>query len=215
MPHHEILTADEERELLILAQAGDMAARDRLVLCNQALVRRVAVRFTAYTRNWRADAVQCGNLGLLAAIDTFSTASPARFYSYARTCIFVAIRDEYRKTYRLVRTPRYLYASRLRSRVATILEPHSNLGESDLFLLDPTGFSEEIADADERRMRMHRVEQAMSMLNESDRQIVLMSARDNLSGEIISNRFGRSQSWVSNRLARAMTYLRLVLKEAS
>ena len=66
------LTDAEKRELLIRAHAGDTDARDRLVVGNLRLVLSIVGRFSGRREN-PEDLFQVGCIGLIKAIDKFST----------------------------------------------------------------------------------------------------------------------------------------------
>jgi RNA polymerase sigma factor (sigma-70 family) len=90
------LTTEEIATLVHAAQAGDMTARDRLVLANLALVHHWANDFAKRSRADRADLVQEGTLGLLRAIESYEPAAAA-FGTYAswwiRYYVRIAVRD--------------------------------------------------------------------------------------------------------------------------
>lgn len=81
------------------ARAGDRSARDALVLHYQPLVRIVARKVLAILREDQVDLddlTQCGNLGLLKAIEAFEPTA-GRFETYAFWKIRGAILDEIRQ----------------------------------------------------------------------------------------------------------------------
>lgn len=79
---HEILTAAAERALLAQVVAGDMAARDELIRCNQRLIVDQARRYLGHGLGLD-DLVQEGNLGLLRAIEKFDCGKTGRLSTYA------------------------------------------------------------------------------------------------------------------------------------
>ena len=86
-----LLTDEETKHLLRLAQAGDMAARDRLVQCNLRLVRSLVGRFAGRPAEME-DLFQLGCLGLVRAIDRFDLKQEVRFSTYAVPLILGEIR---------------------------------------------------------------------------------------------------------------------------
>ena len=74
----ETQTDGEKRELLIAAQAGDKAARDRLILGNLRLVLSVIRRFSSRNEN-PDDLFQVGVIGLIKAIDHFKLDLDVKF----------------------------------------------------------------------------------------------------------------------------------------
>ena len=92
--HHTLLTADEEHELAQRIEAGDEAARARLIECNLRLVFATAVGYAAMGHMYGlslADLVQEGNIGLMRAVEKFDYRKGNRFSTYATYWIRQAI----------------------------------------------------------------------------------------------------------------------------
>lgn len=87
----ETLSADEKRELLILAKAGDEAARERLIGGNLRLVLSIVQRFSARGENMD-DLFQVGCIGLIKAVDNFNVELDVKFSTYAVPMIIGEIR---------------------------------------------------------------------------------------------------------------------------
>ena len=87
----ETQTDGEKRELLIAAQSGDKAARDRLILGNLRLVLSVIRRFSSRNEN-PDDLFQVGVIGLIKAIDHFKLDLDVKFSTYAVPMIVGEIR---------------------------------------------------------------------------------------------------------------------------
>ncbi|MBR4490567.1 RNA polymerase sporulation sigma factor SigG [bacterium] len=85
------LSDGEKRELLASAQAGDKAARDRLILGNLRLVLSVIRRFSSRNEN-PDDLFQVGVIGLIKAIDHFKLDLDVKFSTYAVPMIIGEIR---------------------------------------------------------------------------------------------------------------------------
>ncbi len=77
-----VLSEKEKAELLRKAQAGDKAARDKLVLGNLRLVLSVVQRFANRSENMD-DLFQVGVIGLIKAIDNFNLELDVKFSTYA------------------------------------------------------------------------------------------------------------------------------------
>lgn len=80
------LTAAEEREAFAASAAGDMAAREKLILHNLRLVAHIVRKYYAAAKN-SEDLVSIGTIGLVKAVDTFNPKNGARFATYAAKCI--------------------------------------------------------------------------------------------------------------------------------
>lgn len=76
------LSHAEVRALIARAQAGDTAAKERLVEANLRLVGAVARRFSAPAEQWD-DLFQSGCIGLIKAIDAFDLRFDVKLSTYA------------------------------------------------------------------------------------------------------------------------------------
>lgn len=76
------LTGDEERDLLVHAQAGDRRAQQRLVMAHHGLIVRAAARLRARGCTFD-DLLQQGRLGVLLAIRRFDPRRGVRLSTYA------------------------------------------------------------------------------------------------------------------------------------
>ncbi|MGI6343895.1 MAG: SigF/SigG family RNA polymerase sporulation sigma factor [Bacillota bacterium] len=88
---YELLTDKEAKLLLAQAQAGDEAARERLVNCNLRLVKSLVGRF-AHRQHEMEDLYQLGCIGLIKAIDRFDLNQDVKFSTYAVPLILGEIR---------------------------------------------------------------------------------------------------------------------------
>ena len=132
-----LLTAQQEKELGTLVQAGDMEARDLMIRSNLRLVVSVA---KAYVNRGLSlmDLIEEGNLGLLKAVQEFDPKRETRFSTYATWWIKQAVRRALVNTAKTVRIPSYLA-----EKIHRVKRERSRL-EADLGRI-PT--FEEIADA--------------------------------------------------------------------
>lgn len=85
-----ILSAEEEKELLIKIKSGDMQARDKLIESNLRLVISVAKKFQGRGMAF-LDLIQEGNIGLMNSIDKFDIDRGVRFSTYAVYQIKVSV----------------------------------------------------------------------------------------------------------------------------
>lgn len=84
----EILTADEEKELVKKAHTGDIQARNKMINHNLRLVVNIAKNFYKKSKNKNncfefLDYIQAGNLGLMKAIEKFDPELDFKFSTYA------------------------------------------------------------------------------------------------------------------------------------
>jgi RNA polymerase primary sigma factor len=87
---HPLLTRADEVELAQAIEAGDEAAKRRMIECNLRLVVTIARRFSA-TGLPIGDLVQEGNLGLMRAVEKFDWRLGFKFSTYATWWIRQAI----------------------------------------------------------------------------------------------------------------------------
>lgn len=80
------LSADEERAALTALQAGDVAARNRLIEHNLRLVAHIAKKFDGSGED-PEDLIQIGTVGLIKGVETFNPAKGTRLATYAARCI--------------------------------------------------------------------------------------------------------------------------------
>jgi len=91
--NHDLLSAQEEVDLLIKASKGDVEAKNRIVLQNQKLVMSVAYKYIRNGSNLEfMDLIQYGNIGLIEAINRFEVNRGLRFSTYAQYWIWALIK---------------------------------------------------------------------------------------------------------------------------
>lgn len=86
----ELLTAVEERELIMKKASGDMAARDTLIRHNLRLVVSIAKKYVGRGLDF-SDLIQEGNIGLMRAVDKFDYKRENRLSTYATHWIKIFI----------------------------------------------------------------------------------------------------------------------------
>ena len=100
------LSESEKRELLKKSQAGDLTARDELIMGNLRLVLSVISRFNQ-RQDSADDLFQVGCIGLIKAIDNFNLDLEVRFSTYAVPMIIGELR-RYQRDNNSVRVSRGL-----------------------------------------------------------------------------------------------------------
>ncbi len=135
------LSEERKRELLKLSKAGDLAAREELIIGNLRLVLSVIQRFNPKNDSAN-DLFQVGCIGLIKSIDNFNLDFDVKFSTYAVAMIIGEVRRYQRdnNSVRISRSIRDLAyralqvkeeISRTEQREATIREIAERLGESE------------------------------------------------------------------------------------
>ena len=102
-----LLTADEEKMLARGIEAGDAAARDRMVRANLRLVVNIARGYVGKGLALQ-DLIEEGNLGLLRAVEGFDPEVGTRFSTYASYWIKQSIKRALVNTAKPIRIPAYM-----------------------------------------------------------------------------------------------------------
>ena len=101
---YDLLTFEQERELLKRAQTGDIEARNELMMHNMRLVKSIAGHYTCAGLD-SDDLISIGSMGLIPAIEKFDLTSTHKFSTYATYWIKQSIRREIINQNRAVRIP--------------------------------------------------------------------------------------------------------------
>ncbi len=102
-----LLTADDEKMLARRIEAGDDAARDRMVRANLRLVVNIARGYVGKGLALQ-DLIEEGNLGLLRAVQGFDPEVGTRFSTYASYWIKQSIKRALVNTAKPIRIPAYM-----------------------------------------------------------------------------------------------------------
>lgn len=107
-----VLTPEEEKELIIKAKAGDEKAFKKIIIANQKLVVKEALKYYFKEDNF-LDLVNEGNKGLIEALKRFDPARENRFYTYALWWVRSEIRRYLSKNQKIISFPDIFYNSYL------------------------------------------------------------------------------------------------------
>jgi len=103
-----ILSAEEEKELIIKAKQGDEEAFKKIIIANQKLVVKEALKYYFKEDNF-LDLVNEGNKGLIEALKRFDPARENRFYTYALWWVRSEIRRYLSKNQKIISFPDIFY----------------------------------------------------------------------------------------------------------
>ena len=102
-----LLTAEEEKDLAMKMEAGDMEAKKRLAEANLRLVVSIAKRYVGRGMLF-LDLIQEGNLGLIKAVEKFDYRKGYKFSTYATWWIRQAITRAIADQARTIRIPDHM-----------------------------------------------------------------------------------------------------------
>ena len=102
-----LLTAEQEIELALRIQQGDMAAREHMIRANLRLVVSIAKNYVNRGLQFM-DLIEEGNIGLMKAVEKFDPEAGCRFSTYATWWIKQGIRRALVNTVKTVRVPSYM-----------------------------------------------------------------------------------------------------------
>ncbi len=137
----QLLTPQEERELAVQIQQGDVAARDRLVRANLRLVVSIARKYVGKGLVVE-DLVGEGNMGLLRAAEGFDPNAGTRFATYATYWIRQSIRRALSRDANTLRLPSYMWTLLAKwHRAATALRRELGRGATEEEIATELGLS--------------------------------------------------------------------------
>lgn len=156
------LSREEERAAVAAMQAGDEAARQRLIEHNLRLVSHIVRKYTVpgYTQD---DLVSVGALGLIKAVNTYRPAAGSPLSAYAARCIENEVLM-------------LLRASRKRRGEVSLSDPIGTDGEgNDISFLDILGTPpDQVENEVMHRLSMTRVRSLMQTLPRRERMVIEM-----------------------------------------
>ena len=101
----KFLTREEEAKLMVLAQGGNIKARDTVVLNSVPFAKSIAKKYLNQGVNYD-DLVAAAITGVVIAVDKYDTDSGNRFSTYAQWHIKAEIMEELAHTSRITAVPR-------------------------------------------------------------------------------------------------------------
>ncbi len=221
----KVFSADEERALVILAQGGDIEARNRLVESWMDYVHRIA-RNLPFSGMCVEDVAQEGVFGLIRAIRNFDPDKGFRFSTYAKTWVINFMYRAKIDRYTLVRTPMYLYSKYMgkpgikihcAESLDAMSDTSSSAGHSRLMAVsEQRNRFNEIDDQDEQDKQLENMAGAVAMLDTFEQQVI--SLRFGINGQKSKSRaataalIGTGTTKVRNTEKRAMAKLRKAMR---
>lgn len=103
-----VLSPEEERELIIQAKEGDENAFQKIIIANQKLVVKEALKYYFKGENF-LDLINEGNKGLIEALKRFDPKRDNRFYTYAIWWVRSEIRRYLSKNQNIISFPDIFY----------------------------------------------------------------------------------------------------------
>jgi len=139
---HDILTKEEEQDLLIKAKSGDEQAKQQLILSNLRLVVNIAKNYSNKGLGF-IDLISEGNFGLIHAIDKFDYTKGYRFSTYAVWWIKQAITKAIISKGREIRIPSYKHdiLNKVNKFIMSYITEHSSYPSIDS-IAEGTGLEE-------------------------------------------------------------------------
>lgn len=200
------LSKEEETVCIRQMEAGDEAAREKLILHNLRLAAHIAKKYENSGFD-REDLISCGTIGLIKAVSTFRE-SKGSLSSYASRCIENEILMCLRSERKLVQT-------------VSMEEPIGSDKEgNELSLADlVAGDEDTIFDRLQAKLDAERVEKAMNkVLTKRERTVLIL--RYGLHGGVpmpqrrVANALNISRSYVSRIEKKAMEKMKIALRDS-
>jgi len=185
----EPLSKDEEMKYLLLAEKGDVAARNKLIEHNLRLVVFLSKKYEN-TKIDLEDLVSIGTIGLIKGVNTYKINKNIKLATYASRCIDNEILM-------------YLRKNKRRRTEVSFEESLSFDGEgNELHLEDVLGTEPDIVSKDlETRTMKEILLQEIDKLNDRERQIMIMryglDGKDEITQKDVADILGISQSYIS------------------
>ena len=199
------LTQQEENEVMQKLSENDESARETLIVHNLRLVVYIAKKFENTNVNIE-DLISIGTIGLIKAVNTFSTDRNIKFATYASRCIENEILMFLRKT------------AQRKNEVSIEAPLNTDWDGNELLLCDVLGSDADIINRDiEQELECDLLLQAVSRLN--TREAMIMELRFGLNGnkehtqKQVADLLGISQSYISRLEKKIIRRLKIDLEK--
>ena len=200
----EPLSKEEENAYLVMAEDGDIHARDKLIEHNLRLVVFLAKKYEN-TRVDLEDLVSIGTIGLIKGINTFSREKNIKLATYASRCIDNEILMYLRKT------------KKMKTEVSIDASLSLDADGNELHLEDILGTDSDIVtksieqDAEKKWMI-----QEVMRLSPRDRDIMILRygllGHDELTQKEVADLLGISQSYISRIEKKVIKRLKNIVR---
>lgn len=199
------LEAKEERESFIQARAGDMKAREKLIVHNLRLVSHIVRKYYSAAAD-QEDLVSLGTIGLIKGVDSFDPVHGTRFATYAAKCIQNEILMHFRSQ------------KKLQNEVSINEAIDTDRDGNPLTYEDIISTDENMAEELDRRILANRaLSYINTILSPRERQIIYLryglSGRKPKTQKEAADLLGISRSYVSRIEKSALDKLRGALGE--
>ena len=194
------LKGQDELDVIERMEAGEEAAKQKLIVHNLRLVVYIARRFENTGINLE-DMISIGTIGLIKAIGTYRRDKNIKLATYASRCIENEILMHIRKI------------SNQKTEVSLDEPINMDYDGNELLLSDVLGTDEDIISRSlEDDVDLHLLRQALGQLPSREREIVEMrfglAGRKELTQKEVASVLGISQSYISRLEKRIMLRLR-------
>ncbi len=193
------LSAEEERELVLKTEAGDEAARNKLVEHNLRLVAHIVKKYSASGAD-PDDLISIGTIGLMKAVSTFHSEKNIRLATYAARCIENEILMYFRSTKKSAND--VLFSDPV----------DTDKDGNTLTFLDIVAEEDTIADDLDLKIKSEQLREYLKKLSPREQTVIFLryglGGREELTQREVAKRLGISRSYVSRIEKRALLELR-------
>ena len=195
----EPLSKDEEEKYVILANKGDINARNKLIEHNLRLVAHIVKKYDS-KMNDNDDLISIGTIGLIKGVDTFFLYIIVKITTYCARCIENEILMYFRKNNK--------YSKDISIHDAVGYDKDGNEIEiQDILQVEDVDFCEDI----DLKDNIQSLYQYMNILTPRERKIIIerygLNNQKEETQKSISKKLGISRSYVSRIEKRALTKL--------